>query len=48
MKVPMVCLGNICRSPMAEGIIRKLAKIKSQSIPQVRQDITSAQNPKVE
>ena len=22
----MVCLGNICRSPMAEGIIRKLGK----------------------
>ena len=23
MKVLMVCLGNICRSPMAEGIMRK-------------------------
>lgn len=26
MKVLMVCLGNICRSPMAEGIIRNLGK----------------------
>jgi protein-tyrosine phosphatase len=25
MKVLMVCLGNICRSPMAEGILRHLA-----------------------
>ena len=23
MKILMVCLGNICRSPMAEGILRK-------------------------
>ncbi len=26
MKVLMVCLGNICRSPLAEGIFRKIAK----------------------
>ena len=26
MKVLFVCLGNICRSPMAEGIFNKLAK----------------------
>lgn len=25
MKVLMVCLGNICRSPMAEGVLRHLA-----------------------
>lgn len=25
MKVLMVCLGNICRSPLAEGILRQLA-----------------------
>ena len=25
MKILMVCLGNICRSPLAEGILRKLA-----------------------
>lgn len=26
MKILMVCLGNICRSPMAEGIMRHLAE----------------------
>lgn len=26
MKVLMVCLGNICRSPMAEGVLRQLAE----------------------
>lgn len=26
MKILMVCLGNICRSPMAEGIMRHLVK----------------------
>jgi protein-tyrosine phosphatase len=26
MRVLMVCLGNICRSPMAEGVLRHLAK----------------------
>ena len=26
MKVLMVCLGNICRSPLAEGILRQVAK----------------------
>lgn len=25
MKILMVCLGNICRSPMAEGVLRSLA-----------------------
>ena len=25
MKVLMVCLGNICRSPMAEGVLRDMA-----------------------
>jgi protein-tyrosine phosphatase len=30
MKILMVCLGNICRSPLAEGILRdKLNKLKS-------------------
>jgi protein-tyrosine phosphatase len=28
MKVLMVCLGNICRSPLAEGILRHLAEEK--------------------
>ena len=26
MKILMVCLGNICRSPMAEGILRERAR----------------------
>ncbi len=26
MRILMVCLGNICRSPMAEGILRDLAQ----------------------
>ena len=26
MKILMVCLGNICRSPMAEGILSRLAE----------------------
>jgi protein-tyrosine phosphatase len=26
MKILMVCLGNICRSPLAEGILQKKAK----------------------
>lgn len=26
MKILMVCLGNICRSPLAEGILRHLAQ----------------------
>lgn len=28
MKVLMVCLGNICRSPLAEGVLRKLGEEK--------------------
>ena len=28
MKILMVCLGNICRSPLAEGILRKKAEEK--------------------
>lgn len=31
-KVLMVCLGNICRSPMAEGILRHFAQEKGLSI----------------
>ncbi len=30
MKILMVCLGNICRSPMAEGVLRN--KLKAQGI----------------
>ena len=33
MKILMVCLGNICRSPMAEGILKsKLEKYRIQAI----------------
>lgn len=28
MKILMVCLGNICRSPIAEGVLQKKAKEK--------------------
>ncbi len=28
MKIIMVCLGNICRSPLAEGILKEKAKAK--------------------
>jgi protein-tyrosine phosphatase len=31
MKVLMVCLGNICRSPMAQGVLEK--KIREQGLP---------------
>jgi protein-tyrosine phosphatase len=32
VKVLMVCLGNICRSPLAEGILREKARQKQLSI----------------
>ena len=32
MKILMVCLGNICRSPMAEGILRELARQEEMDI----------------
>ena len=32
MKILMVCLGNICRSPLAEGILRRRAKQNDLSI----------------
>jgi protein-tyrosine phosphatase len=31
MKILMVCLGNICRSPLAEGILKR--KIQEQNLP---------------
>jgi protein-tyrosine phosphatase len=31
MKVLFVCLGNICRSPMADGLLRR--KVKEQQLP---------------
>ncbi len=32
MKILMVCLGNICRSPMAEGILRTKAEQKGLAV----------------
>ena len=32
MKILMVCLGNICRSPLAEGILRKKILLKSAAV----------------
>lgn len=32
MKVLMVCLGNICRSPLAEGIFRNLAEKRGLNV----------------
>jgi len=32
MKVLMVCLGNICRSPMAEGVLRHLSKDRNVTL----------------
>lgn len=29
MRVLMVCLGNICRSPIAEGVLRHIAKVQN-------------------
>ena len=31
MKILMVCLGNICRSPMAEGILRHKSELHNKS-----------------
>ena len=32
MKILMVCLGNICRSPMADGLLRQIAKERDLDI----------------
>lgn len=32
VKILMVCLGNICRSPLAEGILREKARQKSARV----------------
>ena len=32
MKILMVCLGNICRSPIAEGILREKSKLAGWEI----------------
>lgn len=32
MKILMVCLGNICRSPLAEGILRHLAEQRGMEL----------------
>lgn len=32
MRILMVCLGNICRSPMAEGILREIARTEELDV----------------
>lgn len=32
MRILLVCLGNICRSPMAEGVLRHLARERGMAI----------------
>jgi protein-tyrosine phosphatase len=39
MKILFVCMGNICRSPTAEGVFRKMARERA---PQLRLEIDSA------
>ena len=39
MKVLFVCMGNICRSPTAEGVFRQLAE---QQIPELKVHVDSA------
>jgi protein-tyrosine phosphatase len=39
MKILMVCLGNICRSPLAEGILRNKIESKAKKFPSL-QNIT--------
>ena len=34
-----VCLGNICRSPMAEGVFRRVAEDGKVAIRNVRRDV---------
>lgn len=36
MRILMVCLGNICRSPMAEGLLRE--KLNSLGVPDIEID----------
>lgn len=39
MKILLFCMGNICRSPTAEGVLRKLARDEA---PELRLEIDSA------
>jgi protein-tyrosine phosphatase len=39
IRILFVCLGNICRSPTAEGVLRKMA---AEQAPHLRLDIDSA------
>ena len=42
MKVLMVCLGNICRSPLAEGILRK--KLEERNLTHITVDSAGTSN----
>ena len=50
MRVLFVCLGNICRSPMAEGLVRKYVqeqrvKVEVDSVATSRYQIGEAPHP---
>lgn len=42
MKILMVCLGNICRSPLAEGILRNKIRVEADNYPPLRQIVVDS------
>src|SRR6185369_11326473 len=42
MKILMVCLGNICRSPLAEGILRNKITVEAENFPPLRQVVVDS------
>lgn len=41
-KILMVCLGNICRSPLAEGILRKKIQLQSDAFPTLKNTVVDS------